>query len=503
MKKSLLVVLVVLLFTLTGCGTYYPGYDYPSYEQGEVYGEITENPFIKTIDMPVSTFSVDVDTAAYSNIRRMIHAGQLPEKNAVRIEEMVNYFKYDIEGPSETEKIHVHHEYSYAPWAPLHGLLMIGLKTEDIEFETSVPMNLVFLIDVSGSMYSSDKLPLLKQSLGILVDNLRPTDRISIVTYAGSAKVILEGGDSTEKEDILSIIQSLEAGGSTAGASGIQLAYEVASRNYISNGNNRIILATDGDFNVGTNSVSELEDFIESKKSTGVFLSVLGFGTGNIRDDIMESLADHGNGVYYYIDSIKEAEKVFIHQLGGSMVMVAKDVKLQIEFNPALVKGYRLIGYENRVLNNDDFENDFKDAGDMGAGHVVIAFYEIIKATSEEDIPALTFDPVTDLKYTGENHLDELLTLSIRYKEPTEDTSLLIETIILGSSYQTNPSTEFGFASAVVEFGLLLRDSAYQSNASFDAIIERTDAALGFDPHDYRSEFILLVLAAKNLMQKD
>lgn len=280
MKKSLLVVLVVLLFTLTGCGTYYPGYDYPSYEQGEVYGEITENPFIKTIDMPVSTFSVDVDTAAYSNIRRMIHAGQLPEKNAVRIEEMVNYFKYDIEGPSETEKIHVHHEYSYAPWAPLHGLLMIGLKTEDIEFETAVPMNLVFLIDVSGSMYSSDKLPLLKQSLGILVDNLRPTDRISIVTYAGSAKVILEGGDSTEKEDILSIIQSLEAGGSTAGASGIQLAYEVASRNYISNGNNRIILATDGDFNVGTNSVSELEDFIESKKSTGVFLSVLGLVQG-------------------------------------------------------------------------------------------------------------------------------------------------------------------------------------------------------------------------------
>ena len=364
-------------------------------------------------------------------------------------------------------------------------------------------MNLVFLIDVSGSMYSGDKLPLLKQSLGILVDNLRPTDRISIVTYAGSAKVILEGGDSTEKEDILSIIQRLEAGGSTAGASGIQLAYEVASRNYISNGNNRIILATDGDFNVGMNSVTELEDFIESKKATGVFLSVLGFGTGNIRDDIMESLADHGNGVYYYIDSIKEAEKVFIHQLGGSMVMVAKDVKLQIEFNPALVKGYRLIGYENRVLNNEDFENDFKDAGDMGAGHVVIAFYEIIKATSEEEIPTLSFDPVTDLKYTGENHLDELLTLSIRYKEPTEDTSLLIETIILGSSYQTNPSTEFGFASAVVEFGLLLRDSAYQSNASFDAIIERTDAALGFDPHDYRSEFILLVLAAKDLMNKD
>jgi Ca-activated chloride channel family protein len=503
MKKSLLVILVALLFTLSGCGTYYPGYDYPSLEHGEVYSEITENPFINTADMPVSTFSVDVDTASYSNIRRMIYAGTLPEKNAVRIEEMVNYFKYDIEGPSESEKIHVHHEYSYAPWAPDHGLLMIGLKTEDIEFETSVPMNLVFLIDVSGSMYSSDKLPLLKQSLGILVENLRPTDRISIVTYAGSAKVILEGGDSTEKEDILSTIQRLEAGGSTAGASGIQLAYQVASRNFIQGGNNRIILATDGDFNVGTNSVSELEDFIESKKATGVFLSVLGFGTGNIRDDIMESLADHGNGVYYYIDSIKEAEKVFIHQLGGSMIMVAKDVKLQIEFNPALVKGYRLIGYENRVLNNDDFENDFKDAGDMGAGHVVIAFYEIIKATSEEDIPTLTFDPVTDLKYTGENHLDELLTLSIRYKEPTEDTSMLIEKVILGSSYQNNPSTEFGFASAVVEFGLLLRDSAYKSNASFDAIIERTDAALGFDPHDYRSEFIILVLAAKNLIHKD
>ncbi|MCV2231903.1 VWA domain-containing protein [Paracholeplasma manati] len=503
MKKALLGVLIALLFTLSGCGAYGPYEDYPSYQNGETYSEITENPFIRTMDMPVSTFSVDVDTASYSNIRRMIQDGYLPEKDAVRIEEMVNYFQYDIAGTTENEKIHIHSEYSYAPWAPEHGLLMVGLKTQDIEYNTSLPMNLVFLIDVSGSMYSSDKLPLLKQSLGILVENLRPTDRISIVTYAGSAKIALEGGDATEQADILSVIQGLEAGGSTAGASGISLAYEVASRNFIDGGNNRIILATDGDFNVGMNSVSDLEDFIESKKATGVFFSVLGFGTGNIRDDIMESLADHGNGVYYYIDSIKEAEKVFIHQLGGSMIMVAKDVKLQIEFNPVLVKGYRLIGYENRVLDYDDFQNDFKDAGDMGAGHVVIAFYEIIHADSDETIPSLTFDPVEVLKYTGENHLDELLTLSIRYKEPTDDTSMLIEKIILGSTYTDTYSTEFGFASAVVEFGLLLRNSIYKSNASYTAVIERATLALDFDPHDYRSEFIELVMAAKNLSYKD
>ena len=504
MKKTLVITLILIAVTLTGCSGYYPGYesDYIQ-ESGETYAEIIDNPFINTSDMPVSTFSVDVDTASYSNIRRMINQGYLPETNAIRIEEMVNYFTYNIAGPTDNEVIHVYQELSYAPWQPSHQLLMIGLKTEDIVFETSQPMNLVFLIDVSGSMNTSDKLPLLKEALGILVENLRPMDTISIVTYAGSSRVILEGGDSTEKDSILSKINNLSASGSTAGGSGIQMAYEVATRNFIEGGNNRIILSTDGDFNVGTSSVNELKALISEKKETGVYLSVLGFGTGNIRDDVMESLADHGNGVYYYIDSLKEAEKVFIHQLGGSMITVAKDVKLQIEFNPALVKGYRLIGYENRVLNNEDFEDDLKDAGDMGSGHVVIAFYELIQADSDEIIPSKTFEPVENLKYTGDNHLTEVLTLSIRYKEPTQQSSMLIETVVLASSYQETYSSEFGFASAVVEFGLLLRDSPYKSNASFDAIIERATLALGFDPHEYRSEFVNLVIKAKNLMHKD
>lgn len=504
MKKMLLALLLLVSFTLSGCSGYYPSYgDYPVVQTGETYADITDNPFISTLDMPVSTFSSDVDTASYSNIRRMINSGYLPEKNAVRIEEMVNYFTYNIDGPTEDEVIHVHQELSDAPWHDEHQLLMIGLKTEDIEYGESKPMNLVFLIDVSGSMYDEDKLPLLKRSLGILVDNLRPIDRISLVVYAGSARIVLEGGDSTEKEAILQAINRLEAGGSTAGNQGIQLAYEVASRNFIEGGNNRIILATDGDFNVGTSSVDELEGIIEEKKETGVFLSVLGFGTGNIRDDIMESLADHGNGVYYYIDSLNEAEKVFIHQLGGTMVSVAKDVKLQIEFNPALVKGYRLIGYENRVLNNEDFEDDNKDAGDMGSGHVVIAFYELIKADSTETIESRNFDPITDLKYTGDNHLAELSTLSIRYKDPDQNESKLIESVMLASLYTQNPSKEFGFASAVVEFGLILRDSAYKGNASFSQILERTEIALEFDPYGYRSEFKVLVLAARNLMLED
>lgn len=505
MKKIVLVYMLLVLITLSGCsGMYGPDgyYDYID-PVGESYTEITENPFIRTADMPVSTFSTDVDTAAYSNVRRFLNSGQLPNVDAIRIEEMVNYFQYQIDGPSEDEIIHVHHEYSYAPWNPDHTLLMIGLKTEEIVYNESLPMNLVFLIDVSGSMQDYNKLPLLKESLAILVENLRPVDRISIVVYAGSSRIVLEGSDSTEKEDIMDAINQLQAGGSTAGESGIDLAYEVAERNFIEGGNNRIILATDGDFNVGTSSVEQLKEIISGKRATGIFLSVLGFGTGNTRDDIMESLADHGNGIYYYIDSIKEAEKVFVHQLGGSMVTVAKDVKLQIEFNPSRVKGYRLIGYENRVLNNNEFENDLKDAGDMGSGHVVIAFYEIIKADSTEVIEQRPFEPFEAKKYTGDNFEDDLLTLSIRYKEPTSNTSQLIETVILAGSYTETPSVEFGFATAVVEFGLLLRNSTYQGEANFSAIKERVQAALSFDPHEYRAEFYELVLKAEMLMNQD
>ncbi|MBU1142370.1 MAG: VWA domain-containing protein, partial [Firmicutes bacterium] len=380
MKKMLFVFTLIGLFVFSACASYdeyNDGYYEGEYNfekvQGETYAEIIENEFISTSDMPLSTFSTDVDTAAFSNIRRMLNDGYLPNKDVVRIEEMVNYFTYDLEAPENDEVISIYTELSQAPWNPDHQLLMIGLKAKEIQFEENEGMNLVFLIDVSGSMSSLDKLPLLKSAIRLLVDQLRPTDRISIVVYAGAAGVVLEGGDSSDKDEIFSALNQLQAGGSTAGGAGIQLAYQVAERNFIEGGMNRILIASDGDFNVGMSSTTALKELVEEKRDSGVFLSVLGFGTGNLRNDMMETIANHGNGVYYYIDSMQEAEKVFVHQLGASMITVAKDVKLQIEFNPTYIKGYRLIGYENRMLTNEDFENDTKDAGDMGSGHVVIA----------------------------------------------------------------------------------------------------------------------------------
>ena len=469
----------------------------------ESYAEIIENQFISTSDMPVSTFSTDVDTASYSNIRRMLNDGYLPPANAVRIEEMINYFNYDIEGPADDEVIKISSEFSQAPWNADHQLLMIGLKAEEILYENTEGMNLVFLIDVSGSMFTEDKLPLLKNAMVLLVEQLRPIDRISMVVYAGAAGVVLEGGDTSDKSEILNALDHLQAGGSTAGGAGIELAYLVAERNFIEGGNNRIILATDGDFNVGISNTEELKDLISEKKESGVFLSVLGFGTGNLRDDILESLADHGNGVYYYIDSLKEAEKVFVNELGATMKTVAKDVKLQIEFNPLHVKGYRLIGYENRLLGNDDFSNDEKDAGDMGSGHVVIAFYEIIPAGSAESIEPRSFDSVEELRYSGENYQDELLNISIRYKDPTSDISLLIQKQTLVSDYTSLPSESFRFASSVVEFGLLLRNSEYLYDSNYDAVISRATDAVGEDLYGYRNEFITLVELAKSLKQQD
>ncbi len=508
MRKMLVLVMVIGLFTLSACSSMDQGYrdsePYATeyYQEGETYAEIVENEFIRTEDMPVSTFSTDVDTASYANVRRMIEDGYLPEPNAVRIEEMINYFDYDVDAPDEGEVIHVFSEFSQAPWNDNHQLLMVGLKAEEVVFEETDGMNLVFLIDVSGSMSSSDKLPLLKRAFGLLIDNLRPKDRISIVVYAGAAGVVLEGGDSTNKNEIYDALDDLQAGGSTAGGEGIELAYKVAERNFIEGGNNRIIIATDGDFNVGISNVSRLEDLISEKRDSGVFLSVLGFGTGNLRDDVLESLADHGNGVYFYIDSYKEAEKIFLNELGASMVTVAKDVKLQIEFNPVHVKGYRLIGYENRVLNYEDFEDDEKDAGDMGAGHVVIAFYEIIPADSEEDIDEQTFEEILELRYTGENYLDELMYLAIRYKDPNSDTSELIEYQTYETDYLLETSETFNFASAVVEFGLLLRDSAYKYEASFDQVILRANANLGDDEYGYRDEFVELVDITERLMSR-
>ncbi|MCF7931219.1 MAG: von Willebrand factor type A domain-containing protein [Acholeplasmataceae bacterium] len=506
MKKCLFGMVIMGLVLLSGCssmydGAYYEEVIYGNEEDllGETYAQINENDFISTADMPVSTFSTDVDTASYSNVRRMLNDNYLPQTNAVRIEELINYFNYGFNTPTDGSTISVTTELSVAPWNADHQLLMIGLKAEEIDFEETPGNNLVFLLDVSGSMDSSDKLGLVKSSMLLLVEQLRPIDRISIVTYAGTATIVLNGGDSTDPTEIENAINRLRAGGSTAGGAGIELAYQVAEDNFIDGGNNRIILATDGDFNIGTSSVDQLKSFISEKKETGVFLSVIGVGTGNIRDDIMEALADHGNGVYYYVDSILEAEKVFVHDLSGTMITVAKDVKLQIEFNPLNVKGYRLLGYENRVLDYEDFIDDTKDAGDLGSGHEVIAFYELIPAGSEEVIESSTYEIPEDLRYSGNDYIDELMSISIRFKSPEDETSVLIQRFAYVSDFTVTPSETFRFASSVVEFGLILRNSEYKADANYANVLERASEALGDDEFGYRQEFLELVQKAQHL----
>jgi Ca-activated chloride channel family protein len=495
------------LFVLVACSSQYYNYDqsgipqnlYSTIPQGaEEYDEFLENNFIATSDMPVSTFSSDVDTAAYSIIRRKLMDGKLPNTNAVRIEEMINYFHYYLPSPEGTDPIRIVAELGTAPWNENHRLVMIGLKTPPIDFSQAVPNNLVFLLDVSGSMNSADKLPLLKTAIRLLVGQLREVDKISIVVYAGAAGVILDGGDITNKNAILDAIDSLQAGGSTAGGAGINLAYQIAAKHYIEGGNNRVILGTDGDFNVGVTSTVGLEQLIVQKRQSGIFLSVLGFGVGNLKDNTMERLANKGNGVYHYIDSILEAKKVFMEELGASLITVAKDVKLQIEFNPLHVKGYRLIGYENRLLDYEDFDNDDVDAGDMGAGHEVIALYEIIPADSDEVIPSVVATLPDQLKYDGTNFENELLSISIRYKEADSDRSNLIQTTLSAIISET-PSDTFSFAACVAEFGMLLRNSAFQGNASFSSVIAR---ATPLANDDYRDEFLLLVQKAHQLSDK-
>lgn len=503
MKKILMTLVVSVATLLVACsasvgewGTETILYNgTPASQDSEEYGEFVENRYIATSDMPVSTFSCDVDTAAYSIIRRKLMDGDLPAKNSVRIEEMVNYFGYDLPLPEGDDPIRIVTELGSAPWNPDHRLVMIGLTTEAIDFSEAVPNNLVFLLDVSGSMASDDKLPLLKTAMRLLVDQLREVDRISIVVYAGAAGVVLDGGDVSDKNEILDAIDSLTAGGSTAGGAGIKLAYEVAADHFIEGGNNRVILGTDGDFNVGVSSTWGLEDLITEKRDSGIFLSVLGFGTGNIKDNKMETLADKGNGVYHYIDSVLEAKKVFMEELGASLVTVAKDVKLQVEFNSLLVKGYRLIGYENRLLNYDDFDDDAVDAGDMGAGHEVIAFYEIIPQGSEETIDPIEFALPEELKYDGTNHEDEFLTVSIRYKTPDSDVSDLLEATLSSTPSET-PSDAFAFAACVAEFGMLLRQSPFCGDASYQAVITR---ATPLATDDYRDEFLLLVQLAMQM----
>lgn len=460
----------------------------------EEYDSIRETGFQSVHNQPLSTFSVDVDTASYSNLRRMIEDGyslqEIPS-GAVRIEELLNYFTYDYNLPEGDEPFGVTTVLGDCLWNEDAKLLQIGLKTEEIDFSEAPDSNLVFLLDVSGSMYSDDKLPLLQKSFAMLAEELTEKDRVSIVTYAGSDKVVLEGVSGDEKTKIIDALESLEAGGSTNGADGIETAYKLAGEYFIEGGNNRVILATDGDLNVGVSSESELDELITEKKESGVFLSVLGFGTGNMKDNKMETLADRGNGNYAYIDSFSEAKKVLVEQMGATLVTVAKDVKLQVEFNPAYVKGYRLLGYENRMLQTEDFDDDKKDAGEIGAGHMVTALYEIIPVDSEQEIPE------TELKYQAESgnvgvENGEWLNLKIRYKAPDSDESRLCSYPITEDAYREQPGEDFYFAAAVAEFGLLVRDSEYKKDASFENVRELLKL-VDTEADEYKDEFVYLV----------
>ena len=457
----------------------------------EEYSAITETPFKSTVTDPLSTFSSDVDTASYTNIRRMINNQMIIPADAVRIEEMINYFSYDYPAPTGSAPFSVTAQISDCPWNSDTKLMMIGIKAEEIDLTQRPPMNLVFLLDISGSMDS--ELPLVKEAFRVLTDNLTEEDRISIVTYADGDRVVLDGGNGGQKDRILDAIYSVQAGGYTAGSQGILRAYEVAERNFIQNGNNRIILATDGDLNVGPSSEAELKELVEKKRDSGVYLSVLGFGYGNIKDNKMETLADNGNGNYSYIDSVTEAEKVLSEEMTGTLITVAKDVKLQVEFNPAYIKGYRLIGYENRAMSAEDFDDDKKDAGEIGAGHTVTALYEIVDKDSPMEFGS------SELKYSDTSALGtengELLTVSVRYKEPDGDESKLLSFPVTESSYSAEMSDDMKFASAVAEFGMLLRDSEYKGSSDKQSVlglVSQCDIA----NDRYKTEFVSLVEAS-------
>ena len=449
----------------------YRSYDFDDAGAGfntEEYSALMENVFKDVSTSPLSTFSADVDTTSYANVRRMIYSGRDPEyipTGAARIEEMVNYFTYNYSGPKNGEPFGINAEISDCPWNKDHKLVRIGLQTEAIDFSKSMDSNIVLLIDVSGSMDSYDKLPLLQESFCLMVDNLSEKDRISIVTYAGASNTVLEGVSGADKETIKEAINSLSPYGSTNGSGGIKQAYKLAKDNFIENGNNRVIIATDGDFNVGVTSESELSDLIKEKARDEIYLSVIGFGTGNYADARMETLADDGNGNYSYIDSMAEAKKVLGKDFGANMVTVAKDVKLQVEFNPAYVSEYRLLGYEDRMLNNEDFEDDTKDAGEIGAGHSVTVLYEIVPGTRSYGNSGLKYQTST-LTDEAKNS-NEWLTLKIRYKNPGSDFSTLLEYNIGDNQYTNKPSEDFKFQAAVAEFAMILRQSKYVNGKDF------------------------------------
>ncbi|NNM23979.1 MAG: VWA domain-containing protein, partial [Flavobacteriaceae bacterium] len=468
------------------------GYSTPV-SDNESYARIQENVFKRVTTAPLSTFSIDVDKAGYSNVRRMINNGQKVPVDAVKIEEMINYFNYDYGTPRGKHPFSITTEMANSPWNKDAKLVRIGLKGRDVTTKNTPNSNLVFLIDVSGSMNSPNKLGLLKSAFGVLVDQLREKDKVSIVVYAGAAGLVLPPTNGIDKEKIMNAIHNLSAGGSTAGGAGIQLAYKIAEENFIKGGNNRVILATDGDFNVGASSDRSMEDMIVEKRKSGVFLTVLGFGMGNYKDSKMETLADKGNGNHAYIDSMQEARKVLGTEFFGTVYTIAKDVKIQVEFNPNLVQAYRLVGYENRLLNDEDFKDDTKDAGELGSGHTVTALYEIIPVGVESKF----VKELEDLKYTNASNTKntkELLTVKFRYKEPDEEVSkLLVQTLVNSNIEFRDASPDFKFSAAVALFGMQLRKSEFMGMAGKKDIIQLAEAGKGKDAEGYRAEFIRLV----------
>ena len=477
-----------------------------AYFNTEDYDGITENRFLAVKDNPLSTFSIDVDAASYSNVRRFLNSGQLPPAGAVRIEEMINYFHYDYPQPTGDKPFSIHTELSEAPWNKDHRLVLVSLQGKKIETENIPASNLVFLIDVSGSMDVENKLPLVKQSMKLLTDQLREKDKVAIVVYAGNAGLVLPATSGANIQTIKDAIDRLDAGGSTAGGEGIKLAYKIARQNFIQSGNNRVILCTDGDFNVGVSSDADMEKLIEQERKSGVFLTVLGYGMGNYKDNKMQKLADKGNGNHAYIDDMAEAKKVLVSEFGGTLFTIAKDVKLQVEFNPAKVQAYRLIGYENRMLNKEDFNNDKKDAGELGSGHTVTALYEVIPVGVKSDF----IEKVDPLKYrfeksnTENNNSPELMTVKFRYKDPHGEKSKLIEhPVVDGHIALNNTSGNFRFAAAVAQFGMLLTQSEFAQQSSYNNVLALANSAIGNDQEGYRKGFLQLVKKAGSLAKRE
>ncbi len=493
-----------LLFAVAILSSCHHAYQHPGTQpdiRDEEYAEVKENGFNDVLTAPLSTFSVDIDGASYANARRFIMDDQLPTKDAIRPEEFVNYFDYDYAAPEDETPLAIHMEMAECPWNSENQLVQIGLRGKYLSEEEAKGSNLVFLLDVSGSMNAPNKLPLLKNAFRLLVQQLDKQDRVAIVVYSGKAGTALKSTSGDKKEKILKVIDGLRAVGSTAGGEGIQRAYRIAEKHFIEGGNNRVILATDGDFNVGISSPEKLVELIEEKRDSGIFLTVLGFGTGNYKDYRLQELADHGNGHHAYIDNLLEAKKVLVNEVTSTLFTIAKDVKIQVEFNPTKVKSYRLIGYENRLLEDEDFEDDEKDAGEIGAGHAVTALYEVVPANSDEIAPTKS-----KLKYTETRIRDsafstaDLLTVRVRYKEPHESESKeKIATLRENSRPIEEASNDLRFASAVAEFAMVLRSSEYRGNANLKDIFVLAKSSIGEDPFGYRAEFIRLVDRVRTL----